>query len=48
MSFEEAVEFFKAADTDGSGYLSYEELSVVLKKAGYGEKDVQVKSCTWY
>ena len=45
-SVEEFTKFFKAADKDGSGSLSYEELSEVLKKHGY--RDHQIKVCKTY
>lgn len=35
-------QFFKDADKDRSGFLTLDELSVILKKNGYSEEKIKV------
>jgi len=35
--------FFRDADTDGSGFLSFDELVAALRKGGYTKPDSQIK-----
>ena len=39
-------QFFKQADKDGSGFLSLEELTVVLKKNGYTDEKIKATFTT--
>lgn len=34
-------QFFRQADTDGSGSLSYDELAAILKKNGYSDEQIR-------
>lgn len=42
-SREECVKFFNDADTDGDGYLSYDEMSVMLKANGFKGTEKELK-----
>ena len=35
--------FFKEADKDGSGYLTLDELTAMLRMKGYKESDTKIK-----
>jgi len=37
-------QFFKEADTDGSGFLTFKELSEVLRKKGYKGTDTEIRN----
>jgi Ca2+-binding EF-hand superfamily protein len=43
MSSDGYKQFFTEADTDGSGYLTLEELIAVLRKKGYKDSDAKIR-----
>jgi len=43
MSADNYKRFFTEADADGSGYLTLEELSAILRKNGYKGTDCEIR-----